>query len=271
MNAYDAIRAYYWSPLNSAAATALLEQNPVQALCAALSTLLHADDEEAIRDACLVIRDGVLLAGEPLGRVFRRGLDENSVIARLEALLFTDNFNTRDVAAYTLGKIVSRSSLPILIDAFATYRDTDPLLVARLISECIWLGANKWRLLAQALESPVYMTRWSILDTLGAAYPEPTKRDERRRMRYLETLRRDSQSLVRQEATYRVHAIALALGRDISPEERQRQEDVLAALEPPFPNMICDIKFTNHLHQTKRTSYTVRELEDFIDDLVSLG
>lgn len=271
MSTYDAIRNYYWGALDDAAATVLLAENGVGALCAALSTLLHADDEEAVRDACLVIRDGVMMARHPRREEFWVRLTESGIIARLEALLFADSSNMRDTAAYTLGKIGSRASLPALVDALTVYRDTDPLLVPRLISEGIWLGANQWPLLAQALESPVYMTRWGILDILGALYPERKKRDERRRVRYLETLRHDTQSLVRQEATYYVQAAALEPLRDRSAEEQRHGQEELSALEPPFTYMTCSIRFSNYLHQAGRTSYTVRELEDFIDHLVSTG
>lgn len=271
MDALEEIRGHIQSTLDASAADALLSRVPVPVLCAALATILEADDADAIGDACLVIRDCALLASGPIREEFQAGLLENGVITHLEANLFADNHFTRASIVYTLGKICSTGSLPVLLKAFAAYRDTDPLLVPGLIFESVWLGGDEWSLLDRALESPAYPTRWSIVDQLsgldGAALDENTY--ERRRLRYLEALQHDANRLVRDEASYWIQVLTTAIPRDLPRGERRRRRKRLHALEPPITYMTWSIRFGNHLHQLGQCSYTVRELEEFIDLLAS--
>jgi len=271
MDAVEEIRRHIQSRLDGFAADEMLLRVPARELCAALSTILHVGDEAAIGDACLVIRDCALLASSPGTEEFRAELSESEVIKHLEATLFADNHVTRARVVYALGKICSTESLPVLHKAFATYRDTDPLLVPGLVFESVWLGANEWDLLDRVVESPVYLTRWSIIDRLsgldGAALNE--KGYDRRKLRYLEALRFDENSHVRDEATYCFQALTTYIPRDLPRGERKRRRTALHALEPRITFMTCSIRFGNHLQQSGQQSYTVGQLEEFIDVLVA--
>lgn len=266
MDVLDEIRGYRDSTLDGDAADALLERVTVPVLCATLTHVLRANDADAISDACLVPRDCALLASSPRGDEFDAGLRESGALGQLEELLFADDHFIRAWVVYTLGKISATRSLPVLHKAFAAYRDADPLLVPSLISECIWLGADEWDLLDQASESPVYLTRWSIIDRLSGLDGAALDADvyERRRLRYLEALRSEENRVVRDEATYLFQVLTTAIPRDLPRGERRRRRKALYALEPPMTFMTCSIRFNNHLHQLERRSYTVREFEDFI-------
>ena len=124
-----------------------------------------------------------------------------------------------------------------------------------------------WNLLDQALGSPVYPTRWSIIDHLTGLDGDALDEDvyDRRRLRYLEALRRDENRLVRDEATFHVQVLTTAIPRDLPRSERRRRRKVLHVLEPPITFMTCSLRFNTHLHQLERRSYTVKEFEAFID------
>lgn len=271
IDAIEQIRDHINSTLDSAAADALVARIPAPELCTALATLLRTDDAEAISDACLVIRDCALLASRPRRDAFATHLRASGVIAQLEGLVFDDDHFTQSRAIYTLGKIVSTESLPVLKTAFMTYRDTDPLLMLDLMSECIWLGADEWDLLDQMIASLVYPTRWCLIHRLDGV--EGAARNARayvpRRLRYLEALQHDAQPLIRAEATYWRHVLTTALPRHLSSTERARRRAALDALTPPVTLLTWSMRFGNHLHQLGQRSYTVRELEEFIDRLVS--
>ncbi len=267
MDALEEIRGYIDSTLDGPAADALLERVPAPALCAALTIALQATDDAAISDTCLVIRHCALLASQPQCDDFSTHLLKSGVIAQLEGLVFADDCFIRAVVVYTLGKIGSTGSLPILQKAFAAYRDTDPLLVPHLIFESVCLGADEWDLIDQALASPVYPTRWSIIDRLGGLDGDALDEDayDRRRLRYLEALRRDENRLVRDEAAYRVQVLTTSIPRDLPRGERRRRRKALYALEPTLTFLTCSQRFNNLLHQLGRQSYTVKEFEGFID------
>jgi len=94
--------------------------------------------------------------------------------------------------------------------------------------------------------------------------PDEDVYDPRRR-RYLEGLQRDENHLVRDEAAYWLQILTTAIPPDLPCEERTRHREALDTLKPRITLMTWSLRFSNHLNQVGQRSYTVRELEEFID------
>jgi hypothetical protein len=199
MDAIEVIRGHSRGTLDSAAAAALLTRVRVDEMCAALASILGSNNEAAILDACLVIRDAATMApGHPNRDAFLDALRQWRIVGQVEDLLIRDNHVVRGAAIYTLGKIGAVESVPALLRALSVYREADPLLVPEVIAESAWLGADKWGLIDEALDSPVYATRWSTIVDLAREAVDPSERA--RQLARLDRLARDENPLVSGEA-----------------------------------------------------------------------
>lgn len=265
MDATDLIRGHIHSTLDHKAATDLLTLVPLRSLCSTLASLLQAGDEAAIRDALLVIRDAVNMTQGARRGAFRVGLRRYGIIERIEECLFADSHFTRGAAVYTLGKINSTASIPALRRAFMAYRDTDPILVPSAILESAWLGADEWALFDLAIDSPVYTTRWSVIEKLARDAGDPVSRANQ--VERLARLVHDENLLVSREASYAYAALALAPREQLRSETTGCREES-AEIVPLLLFTECELRFTNYLIQEQRHTYTVRELEDFIAGMI---
>jgi hypothetical protein len=265
MDATEVIRDHINGTLDGVAANHLLTHVPIDELCAALAMFLRSDDQAAIRDACLIIRDGALMASNPEQGWFRAALREYGVVKQLEENLFTDNHFTRGVTVYTLGKIGSTESISALRLAFTTYRDTDPLLVPELIFEMSWLGVDKWELIDRAGESPVYATRWSTVDAIKQH--ESGRVGKAKQVERLTRLIQDENHLVSDEARYAYAELGGTPTPKLPRPAGTIRQGESALHLPSLLFWDCAIRFSNYLSQSEWHTYTVRELEDFIAKL----
>jgi hypothetical protein len=104
----------------------------------ALAALLLSFDLEQVSTTCGFIRDMVLIAQKhdidlQGGELFHK----SAIIPQLESLVFADNHFIRAQDIYTLGKVCSTRSVPILHRAFHHLRDRDPLLLPGLLFEVL--------------------------------------------------------------------------------------------------------------------------------------
>lgn len=112
-------------------------------LCNIINELLQSGDNEIIGSTCLFNQDLLILGSRHHNREkFVKGYPESLIVKNLEQLLFSPNHFTRKQVVYTLGKACSYSSTKVLNQAFNIYRDTDPILLPRLIGEMGWLGGR---------------------------------------------------------------------------------------------------------------------------------
>lgn len=152
-----------------------------EALWEIIAQLLRSEDYETFDLTCLFIRDLVLFSSrDPDCEEFVKDYPQSCVVKTLEQLLFCANHFTRHQLIYTLGKTCSYDSLDVLNQAFIELRDTDPLLLPRLIGEMGWLGAeNFWELIESMMMSQVYVTRWAVVDILDEVSGEaPREQNE---------------------------------------------------------------------------------------------
>ena len=134
-----------------------------------LIKLIQIHDREMIGDICLFIRDFVIACSrnDICKQAWENEL-ELAIIPQLENLLFVDNHFLRRKIIYTLGKICSYKSIPIMLNLFDEVRDKDPILLPLLIGELFWLGVdNGWQIVESMTISKNYTTRWSVMETFG--------------------------------------------------------------------------------------------------------
>ncbi len=243
-------------------------------LCNIINELLQSEDDEIIGSTCLFIRDLLVLGSRPHNREkFVKGYPESLIVKNLEQLLFSPNHFTRKQVVYTLGKACSYNSTGVLNQAFNTFRDTDPILLPRLIGEMGWLGAqNFWALLDSMMSSQVYMTRWAVVDVLSEFIGDDAKVQDKlflSKLRCVEQLRQDSNILIQSEVEYEYQLLKFrSLAYDLPKAERKKKrKDLERQYKPAFSYTCISSAFTNHLYTKGLTQYSVAELEAFILDM----
>ncbi|MDB9513953.1 HEAT repeat domain-containing protein [Kamptonema animale CS-326] len=238
-----------------------------------LIKLLQSNEREIISDTCFFIRDFVLSCSK--NHICRQSWEsqlKSAIIPELENLLFADNHFIRKDAVYTLGKICSYDSIPVMLNAFYKLRDRDPILLPRLIGELFWLGINNpWDVINSMAVSDRYITRWAVVDVLGKfSCNSPNDEDFLRAHRLCDLLRRDAHSLVREEAEYNYQFLELQRRKhqeNISKAEYRQQSKELKKISiflhfNNIGNQFCNYMYARNLH-----TYTSEELENFINNL----
>lgn len=241
-----------------------------------LIKILQDDDPYIVSYAGLFITDFVLSCSRnDICKAAWETQLEPVIIPELERLVFANNHFIRRQVIYTLGKICSYDSVPVLLQGFYEYRESDPILLPRLLGELCWLGVeNRIDLLESMVASQYYTTRWAVINLLGEfIYNSPNEQDATFGMKYnfSEKLRNDVHPLVRAEAEYEYQVLALShrkLQENMSKSDYKKQRKELKKYQPYFyfsdiANLFSNYMSTNHL-----ATYTVQELETFIDNKI---
>ncbi len=237
----------------------------------ALIRLLQSNDNLSIGDACLFIRDFVLSCSR--NDICKKAWEselESAIIPVLEHLLFADNHFTRQQVVYTLGKICSYDSVPVMLNAFYQLRDRDPILVPQLIIQLFELGIEDClELIYSTAASDRYTTRWAIVAALDLFnYDSRNLEDPIFLMRYdfYQQMRHDLHPLVRAEAEYKYQFLELQRRKhreNLSKSKYNKQRKALKSLEISFVDV--DDRFIENMLNHNLHTYTVEELEKFID------
>lgn len=239
-----------------------------------LSLLLQSEDNETVGLTTLFITDLVMAGSHhPQCAEFSEQYPNSLVVKTLEQMVFSLNHYICTVAVYTLGKTCSYSSVEAINRAFFKLRDVAPLALPRLMGEMGWLGAeNFWELLESMIYSPVYATRWAVLDILHEFIGDDAREEDELyqcKYRFVEKLRQDSNIYVRLEAEYEYQLLKFrSESHGLPKAERRRQRKNLQRQYQPT-HCFAEIsgKFTNDLYNKGLKEYSVSELESFIDTL----
>ncbi len=234
--------------------------------------LLQSNEGEIISDTCLFIRDFVLSCSQnPTCRQSWESQLKSAIIPEIENLLFADNHFIRGHAVYTLGKICSYDSIPVMLNAFYQLRDRDPILLPRLIGELFWLGVNNpWDIIDSMAVSERYTTRWAVVHIWGEFDCTSPNEDFVMAHKLCDRLRRDAHRLVREQAEYNYQSLELQRRKhqeNMSNAEyrQQRKELKKKCTFLPFGNII--LQFGRYMYERNLHTYTLEELEKFINNL----
>jgi hypothetical protein len=241
--------------------------------------LLTSDNLEVINDVCLFIRDDFFSCAtnqicEAIGNENFKSL----IIPKLEKLVFADNHFIRKQVIYTLAKICSYESVPILLQAFEQFRDQDPILLPQLVGELFWLGVdNCGDLMATMITSNQYTTRWAVIATLPTfMYNNPDDTDENFVMRVncCEYLRHDANKFVQVEAEYEYQCLLLHCSqqeKNLSKLEYKQRSQQIKTLKPALSFAQVEVEFSNYLYTHKLGNYIIPELERFINTYIMVN
>lgn len=241
-----------------------------------LIKLLKSNDEETVSYACLFITDFVLICSRNnTCKEFWESKLESAIIPELEHLVLADHHFIRRQVIYTLGKICSYNSVPVLLHAFYELRDKDPLLLPRLIGELFWLGVdNGWDLIDSMTASNQYTTRWAVLQSLTEFIYDSQNEDQTFLMRYkfCDRLRQDSHPLVLAEAEYEYQFLELnrhKFKENLSKLEYKKKRKELKKLESSLPFFRIYGQFGKYMYDRKLHTYSIEELESFVDEAMA--
>jgi len=234
--------------------------------------LLQSNDSEIINETCFFIRDFVLSCSQnPTCRQSWESQLKSAIIPEIENLLFADHHFIRRDAVYTLGKICSYDSIPVMLNAFYQLRDRDPILLPRLIGELFWLGVNNpWDIIDSMAVSDRYTTRWAVVHVWGEFDCTSPNEDFVMAHKLCDRLRRDAHRLVREQAEYNYQSLELQRRKhqeNMSNAEyrQQRKELKKKCTFLPFGNII--LQFGKYMCERNLHTYTIEELETFIKNL----
>lgn len=253
---------------------AIADSIPLSEFYNILSILLQSEDRETVGLTTLLITD-LVMAGfsHPGCAEFREQYPNSLVVKTLEEMVFSTDHYICTVAAYTLGKTCSYGSLDTINRAFLKLRDVAPLALPRIMGEMGWLGAgNFWELLDSMMSSPIYATRWAVLDVLQEFIGNDAREEDELYQRKLgcgDQLRRDLNSYVRLEAEYEYQLLIFRCESHKLPkaERRKKRKDVIRQYKLVHCFAEISVKFINDLYNQKSKKYSISELELFIDRL----
>ncbi len=241
--------------------------------CDVINELLHSKEDEVVSSTCGFIRDLVLFSNQhPDCETFAKNYETSSILRTIEQLLFSQNCFIRRAAVYTLGKTCSYGSVPVLNQAFKTFRDSDSLLLPRLMGEMGWLGAeNFWQLLESMMDSPFFVTRWAVIEILPEFLEDAQSQNELflGKLRCSERLRQDSNPLVQAESEYRYQMLKFRSESKSLPktDRNKMRKDLIRKYTPALSFSHVSNRFNHHLYTQGLTQYSVDELEAFIKSM----
>ena len=243
-----------------------------QGLIDALARIIRSDDDERVNQACLFIRDLILIAPKHgVGLAFRDRYYASPIIDELERALIADNHFIRKHAIYTLGKTGSTRSITEMYRAFDLLSERDPVILPRLVGEIWWLEQDKknWSMIDRMTGGTHYTTRWASLQAIA-----PYSRFEGLQevmLRCIECLRADDEPLVRAEAEYRYREIALAgVSPELSKAEYKRRRRELDRSRPEVCFQDIELWFVHFLIAHHMVSYSLGDLEQFMATELSI-
>lgn len=241
--------------------------------CNFINELLQSNEDEIVSSTCGFIRDLVLFSNQHLDcETFAKNYETSSILKTVEQLLFSQNYFIRRAAVYTLGKTCSYGSVPVLNQAFKTFRDSDPLLLPRLMGEMGWLGAEDfWQLLESMMDSPFFVTRWAVIEILPEFLEDTQSQNELflGKLKCSERLRQDSNPLVQAESEYQYQLLKLrSKMHHLSKSDRKKMRKELDRKYTPVLSFShVSNRFNHHLYTQGLTQYSVDELEAFIKSM----
>jgi hypothetical protein len=242
----------------------------VDDLFTATVELLRSSDYETLSTTLGFVQDLIIYSPGDERQAVKAAYPESIVVKAIETLLLSENHFLRQQTGYTLGKTCSYSSLPAMIEAFAWWRDRDPLMLPFFVGELGWLGAENFHdLVGQMISSPGFTTRWAAIDCLARS--GGAKRQQQSRF---DLLRNDHNYLVRQEAehAYRVHLFRMRGSTEFYPEPpfefTPQREAIDQKYQPAVVFSNIKVRFTKYLHELGQTDYTIDQLETFIENYV---
>lgn len=261
----------------------------VPAVIEALKVILTSGDKTSTLTALTFIRDvrfGVCVVDEDIRAEFSKLLPE--LFPAFKGCVFSDNYFIRTQAIYTIGKLCYRENIPILIEAFESYKTTDPLSIPGLFFELGWLGSEELQdLINEMINHPNYLFRWSTLEFFNSSKYQVDSEQHNLVKEQLAILQNDENKLVKAEANHLYAKVLLDEKKpNLAKAEFKAEVKSIKKIEPEIRFDSIEVVFQRYLSVAKKSNYSLEELdlftqqysvwhklksyEDFITDMIKL-
>ncbi|MGB3204019.1 MAG: hypothetical protein WBB28_03395 [Crinalium sp.] len=248
-----------------------------QEVAANINSLLESENLEALFLTCNFIT-GIMGCSEDVCQEFVDSDFWSTIVKILEHLLLSNNHLIRKEAVKTLRIIRNNSNVDALIQAFKIFRDTDPILLPRLIGAMAWLEVeNFWEFVEEMANSQSYLTRWAVLRALEAIPKYVIGQTEidphiQGKLKYIGQLRQDSHTLVRREAEYRyqVQQHQLEINSLSEAECHKKRQELNEQCKQVLTFAEIECSFDLNLSVKDVNNYSLNELEAFIEERIKL-
>ncbi|HEY9694130.1 MAG TPA: hypothetical protein V6D15_18155 [Oculatellaceae cyanobacterium] len=202
----------------------------------------------------------------------------STIVKNLEYLLLSNNHLIRIEAVKTLQIIRNKSNVDALTQAFKIFRDTDPLLLPRLMGVLAWLEVeNFWEFVEEMANSQSYLTRWAVLRALEAIPRYAIGQTEiypyiQGKLKYIGQLRQDSHTLVRREAEYQyqIQQYYFEINSLSEAERHKKLKELKGQRKQVITFAEIEGSFELNLSIKDVNNYSLDELEAFIEERIKL-
>ncbi len=134
--------------------------------------ITHPYDPKQFFHAATFLSEACRLTPEIIKSGFRNAVRASSVIPALLKACDTDgSFASRHSTIHTLAMVSSGDVVPGFEAVLCNRRDTDPLLLPKLILEIGWLGGDSDRASHHVASSTQYLSCWSLLNNFLRGKP----------------------------------------------------------------------------------------------------
>jgi|GEM_PF-2390512 len=189
---------------------------------------------------------------------------------------------------YTIGELCNRENIPTLVEAFESFKTTDPLSIPGLFFELGWLGSEELQdLITEMTNHPNYLFRWATLQFFDSSKYQIDSEGHNFVKEQLAILQNDENKLVRAEANHLYARILLSEKQpNMVKAEFKAEVKSIKKIEPEITFVSITTGFHNYLSVAMKSNYTVEELdlftqqysvwhklksnEDFIADIIKL-
>jgi hypothetical protein len=242
-------------------AKGLLEREEPKEIISALFFHLRKSHFQAYSDVCCLIRNLVLGPFESnKNKTFNSILDDSKVVKVLEKNVLSGNYFQRSSSIYTLGKICSTKSIPILTKALVPLALRDPINGSDLISEIWWLQPGKKNLkLLDKMNGLGFYQRWAGLHVL--THWSGTGEFGKRITEYLKKYAMDENPLIRIEAEHQLKEKRQE--RNSRNKKVSEQADLI--WEPRIRFDFLRNKIGGILIDKRKSEYSIKDLDNLVD------
>jgi len=254
-----------------------------------LKVILGSGDKTSTLTALTFIRDvrlGGCVVTEDIRAEFSTLLPE--LFPAFRGCVFSENYFIRSQGIYTIGKLCNRENIPTLVEAFESFKTTDPLSIPGLFFELGWLGSEELQdLITEMTNHPNYLFRWATLQFFDSSKYQIDSEGHNFVKEQLAILQNDENKLVRAEANHLYARILLSEKQpNMVKAEFKAEVKSIKKIEPEITFVSITTGFHNYLSVAMKSNYTVEELdlftqqysvwhklksnEDFIADIIKL-
>lgn len=231
----------------------IFQEADAKTIIAIVISIVNEENYDTAHEVLSFLRDAAINwppKPEEITNDVRKYIGESpNLINCLADKITSENYWIRSSAVYTIGKLSFEQHAKYLLDVFPIYLEKDPLLLPKLTFEINWLKPETLEsLVDKIIASHNYLIRWSVLECLEF-YTNPSKKLF---LKWYKILEKDENPYIAEEAKYKIAEL-----------------EKLKTKEPSITFENISLRFNNYLYQNKKSTYSINEFDDFVQNLLN--